>query len=78
MFGVWGGRGPESRLDHRTWPSVCPGIAFQAHGLVYHLTLGSRVIKKKRREVSRLLGDESFKVWVLKTMVKGQELRGWV
>ena len=52
------------------------GLVFKAHRLVYHSTLGSRVIKKKKRtgegEVLRGVILE-----IDRQMVSGVELRFW-
>ena len=37
------------QLPHRNVPWFRGGLVFKAHRLVYHSTLGSSVIKKKRR-----------------------------
>ena len=41
------------------------GLVFKAHELVYHSTLGLRVIKKKKRSVTVVLVESGCEVWGL-------------
>ena len=37
------------------------GLVFKAHRLVYHSTLGSRVIKKKKKDVAAVEHERGFR-----------------
>jgi hypothetical protein len=47
---VWRVRFPRRRLYHATIFGLLEGLVFQAHRVLYRLTLGSRVMKKKKLE----------------------------
>ena len=40
------------------------GLVFKAHKLVYHSTLGSRVIKKKKKVLGNAPRAGSVSIWV--------------
>jgi len=51
------------------------GLVFKAHRLVYHSTLGWRVIKKRRRSVGFRVEGWGFRVWGLGFRVSDREER---
>jgi hypothetical protein len=50
-------------------------LIFKAHRLVYHSTLGSRVIQKKKRTVRYLLLRVGFHNWGVRVRVWGEAFR---
>jgi len=57
-------RGGGVRTEYRNVQRFRGGLAFKAHRLVYHSTLGLRVIKKKETRRARLRVVSSTVFWV--------------